>query len=280
MAAKDRPQNLHPTQFPRDEAVSFDVDAFDEAIRSQGVTFIHYKAMRCPVGMTNQYDTERAHDDHAGCSNGFIYMPAGKVTCLFTGNSASTQPMEMGYANGATVQVTLPRFYDGTQEPIYIAKFDRLYLDEESIAVVNWHLFTAHMSGRDKLQFPAIKVTDLIDADNEKYTQGVDFDLVQGQVVWTGQHRPGLDLETGRGKVCAIRYLYRPYWYVKQLIHEVRVTQAENPVTGERLVQRMPQAIVIEREYVFEKEDKDEQAPDPESPRQVKGPADGIWGPR
>jgi hypothetical protein len=42
----------------------------------------------------------------------------------------------------------------------------------------------------------------------------------------------------------------------------VRVAQAADPLTGERKVQRMPQALTLQREYVFEKNDNDEQAPD------------------
>lgn len=279
MAKKEKPDGVYTTDLPNNH-VSFDVDAFDQAIRSQGVTFVHWRAMRCPVGMIDQYDSRRPHDDHSGCSNGFIYTVAGKITCLFTGNGTGSNPMEMGIMDGSTVSVTLPRFYDGGQDAVYIAPYDRLYLDEDRITVVNWQLFEAHASGRDKLNFPVAKVQDLLDSRNSRYQEGADFEVQGGQIVWTGSNRPGLDLETGKGRVCAIRYLYRPYWYVKQLVHEVRVSQAENPYTGERQIQRMPQAIVLQREYVFEKEDKDAQAPDPNSPRQVKSPLDGIFGPR
>ena len=276
--AKRGSQEVYTTDLPN-AVVSFDTDAFDEAIRSQGVTFVHFRAMRCPVGMTDMYSERRPHDDHAGCSNGFLYTKAGVITSLFAGNSTQTNVGEVGAMDGSTVNVTMPRFYDGTETPVYVAPFDRLYLAEENIVVVNWQLFQADKSGRDKLNFPAVTVQDLVDAQARRYEQP-DFEVREGRIVWLTRNRPGLDPETGKGLVCSVRYTYRPYWYVKTLIHEVRVTQAENPVTGKREVCRMPQAIQLQREYIFEKEDRDPQAANPDSPRQVDRPVEPRFGPR
>jgi hypothetical protein len=78
--------------------------------------------------------------------------------------------------------------------------------------------------------------------------------------------------------VCSVHFSYRPFWYVKNLIHEVRVAQTEDEF-GNRTVQRMPQSCVLQREYFFEKEQRDSQAADPEG-RQKPGPGDGGFGPR
>lgn len=277
MTPKPTPAQVYTTNLPQ-AAISFDVEAFDRAIRSQGVTFVHWRGMRCPVGMVDQFDTRRPHEDHSGCSNGFIYTRAGKITCLFTGNTTNTSTSDAGHMDGSTVQITLPRFYDDSEQPVYIAPFDRLYLDEEDIVVVHWQLYEHGAAGKDKLSFPVATVQDLVDNENNRYAAG-DYEIVGGQVAWLSQKRPGLDPETGRGRICAIRYTYRPYWYVKSLPHEVRVTQAANEF-GIRTVKRMPQYAVIQREFIFEKEEKDEQAPDPESPRQVKSPASGLFGAR
>lgn len=272
------PLEVYTTSLP-DAAVSFDIPAFDRLIESQGVTFVHWRAMRCPVGLVDQYDIRRPHEDHEGCSNGFVYTCAGKIKAAFTGNSNAPNFSGTGILNGASVSVTMDRFYDGTREPIYISAFDRLYLDEENIAVVNWQLFEASATGRERLNFPVVQVQDLIDTDGTRYS-GADFEVIGGQVCWLTQRRPGADPTTGKGRVCSIRYTYRPYWYVKQLIHEVRVAQAENPATGIREIMRLPQAALLQREYVFEDEEKDSRAPDPDSARQVKSPPSGSFGPR
>lgn len=278
MSRSKNPPQIYTADLPTVQ-VSFDVEAFDEAIRSQGVKLHHYRAMRCPVGLIDQYDIRRPHDDHSGCSNGFIYTFAGEVTCLFTGNSMQNQMQDMGFLDGSSVSITLPRHYDGTEQTFYLAPFDRLYLAEESIVVPDWQLMTHHITGLDKLNRPAAAIQDLMDSTGKRYIQGQDFELMQGQVKWLGSNRPGIDPETGKGRICSVRFLHRPYWYVRQLIHEIRVTQAENPVTGERKIHKMPQAAVLVREQVFEKSDKIEEST-ATNPREVKGPESGSFGPR
>jgi hypothetical protein len=229
--------------------------------------------------MSDQYDSRRPHDDHSGCSNGFIYTMGNKIQCLFTGNSNSPQFQDAGLVDGSSVNVTLPTHFDNG-DPVYIAAYDRLYLAEESIAVVEWHLQTYHLSGTDKLNRPVLKVQDLVDSRGIYYQDGVDFEVRSGQIVWLTENRPGIDQETGKGRVYAVRYLYRPYFYIKRIEHEVRVSQSDNPVTGERTTIRMPQSVTLQREFIFENEMKDPDAVHPESLRQGKGPSNGSFGPR
>lgn len=277
--SKERPQNPRPMTFAPEVAVSFDPQAFDDLIRTQGVEFVHFRAMRCPVGLVDRYDIRRPHEDHAGCSNGFLYTKAGLVTCGFLGNSTQPTNFDSGWMDGSTVQVTSPRFYDNSNEPVQFAPFDRLYLSEEAITVPHWQLVEHHITGRDKLSFPAVRVVDLVDTEGLRYEQGTDFQIVNGHVVW-GARRPKIDPETGKGVIYAVRFQYRPYWYIKNMVHEVRVAQIQDPISGVRRVERMPQACVLQREYVFEKEDRDAKAPNPSSPRQVAEPGDGSFGPR
>lgn len=259
---------------------AFDVEAFDEAIQAHGIRFIHYRGMRNPVGMVDRFDSRRPDNDHSGSSNGLLYTKAGCITALFTGNSKDLRAIEGGQINAATAQITPTRFYDCSKNPIYLHPMDRLYLEEESVMVTHQQLVDANESGEDRLKFPALQILDLVDANNVRYTEGVEFKVKDGKIHWCGQNRPGINPETMTGRVYGVRYLYRPYWYVERMLHEIRVAQAEHPITGERTTIRMQQSAIIQREYVFENEKKDDAAPNPESPRQVKGPRDGGFGPR
>lgn len=171
MAPNPRPQTVYRKEIPDREAHSFDVSAFDEAIDSQGVRLIHYRSMRCPVGLIDIGDNRRPHEDHAGCSNGFVYTMAGAVTSLFTSNSKKEMSGDIGALEGATVSVTFQRFYDeldanGAPVPISISPYDRLYLDEPGIVVPTSGTFEYNMSGVNKLHFPVVAVHDLIDCNN------------------------------------------------------------------------------------------------------------------
>jgi len=300
------------------ERISFDNDAFDAMLRSQGVKLVHYQAMRCPVGMTALDDNRRPHEDHAGCTNGFIYKKVGVITALFVGNSKHKNPSDLGYWDGSTVQVSFPRYYDQAEDcpaddkqEIFVAPFDRFYLHEESIVVPTWQLFLHHESGIDRLKYPPIKVQALMDSQGISYTEGADFVMFSNQLKWIGRQPseqmtvgPGLTTalapdgtdptdiaginiqnsgDSTRGSVCSVRYLYRPFWYVGQIIHEIRVTQETNAY-GDRSLKRAPQQVMLHREYV----PLTKQADEPGSPgttssdsfRLMPGPADGGFGPK
>jgi hypothetical protein len=216
-----------------------------------------------------------------------LYTKVGTITALFTGNSKHKNLEDVGFYDGSTVQVTLPREYDDPPgESIFVAPFDRFYLEEESLVVPIWQQFIHHESGRDRLKYPAVKVQTLIDSAGIRYFQGSDFTVTsEGELRWIGnQPTPQLDLggsTTTRGAVCSVRYLYRPYWYVGQIVHELRVTQISDG--ADRSIQRMPQAIVLHREYVAltrDQNDPGESAIDADALRRVLGPTSGGFGPR
>lgn len=271
--------------FPSGDAVLQDPDAFDEFLHTHGVQMIHYRALPCPVGQIDPDDQRHPYEDHENCSNGHIHILAGTVTCSFLGNIKDSNLTDLGRMDGSTVQVTFPRYY--TQEdvnaalvPVQPYPLDRMYLKEESITVPHTQLFAAHITGVDRLNFPVIKVMDLVDNQGKRYTQDVDFAIRNGQLKWLGTNRPGVDAKTGKGRVCSIRYTYRPFWLIRNLIHEVRVGQVEDEFTGEKKVVRFPQAMVLQREYVFLQERADKLARNPNSLRQQHGPESGSLGPR
>lgn len=274
-------------------AIGFDVEAFDAAIRNQGVKLVHYRALRCPVGMTDIDDNRRPHEDHSGCSNGFLYRKVGTITGLLIGNGNDPQLRDVGFVDGASFTSTFPREYDDAcvpAKPFYMAPFDRFYLDEEAITVPTWQLVRANESGLDKLNFPAVEVEELVDNRGDIYEDGRDFEVADtGHIVWLPSgRRPAPDLETGRGAVFSIRYRYRPFWYVARMLHEIRISQIDNPMTNERKLVRMQQQALLNREFLFLNEANDDMARDPrapqkqpgQSPRQQQAPEDGGFGPR
>lgn len=254
--------------------VHFSPGDFDDFINAHGIRLKHYKAMRCPVGLKSRYDTRRTDDCHENCSNGFIYTYAGEIDVVFSGNNSKLSQYDPGMLFGSTVTITAPRFYSDCQDkPVHLLAFDRLYLPDEAVLVPMWELFEAHETGVDRLRFQVVEVNDLIDNLGKRYTSS-DFKVEKGRIIWTSSNRPGIDPDTGNGRVCSVRYFYRPFYYIAQLIHEVRVATVED-LDGTMKTVRMPQSAMLQREYVFQNEKQDEQAINPNSPRQVKAPADG-----
>lgn len=243
------PNSPPPAVLQNDAArsiVSFDMDMFDNGVHHHGVRLLHFRAMRCPIGMQDRLSIRKVHAEHSGCSHGFLYTYAGVAQCLFTSASGGEKNSLAGQVNDSQVSVTPPRFYEDSTEPFYATRYDRLYLDHPGAYVANWQLFETDESGVDKLDFPVERVIDLVDAAGVRYVVGRDFELRKGKIHWTGASLPPRT-------VCASRYLYRPYWYVVGMPHELRVARADLP-DGSSAIQRMPQHLTLQREYLFESE--------------------------
>jgi hypothetical protein len=241
------------TQMPH-SALSFDNEAFDAFIHSQGVKLEHYESLRCPVGMVDTNDNRRPTHDHSGCSNGFLFTYRGTITGWMSGNSKNQKLEDIGYVNGASCFATFPRYYDpnsckADDRQFYGAPFDRFYLAEKSIVVPTWQTHVISGNGKDRLAFPAVFVDRLIDFRGVSYVCGQDFDLdSNGQIVWRPDRQPVPDEGSGKA-VISVRYRYRPFWYIARYQHEIRVSQ--EPLDDQRELVRGPQQCILNREYLF-----------------------------
>jgi hypothetical protein len=275
-------------QLPTTETVSFDKDAFDDLLRSHGIVFVHYKAIRCPVGLQDRSDTRRSHGDHSGCSNGFIYTSAGEVTGFFSTNRMESKLIDQGILNDSTAIVSFPTNYDNTADPIYIVPYDRFYIKDMPACVSNWELVSYSGDGLDRLEFPAQNITDcIVDANGKIYTIGKDFELSSGQIRWlkTGE-APGWNVVLNKGIVYSVRYQYQPYFYCIRLLHEIRVARIDNflggpnPNNSNAPLARMPYQVVLQREYMFHDTENDPETLAINNPRQGFSPQNGALGPQ
>lgn len=235
------------------EETGFDPEAFDTLIRSNGVLMEHYRAIRCPIGVSDIFDP-RTHSNHSECSNGFIYKHAGDVLVGFVGNSTSSKLQVMGVTDGSTVQVTVPRTYEVSGEEFAVQIYDRMFLKELATTSINTQLVESNIEGTDRLQYKAVHVEHVIDANGVEYNLG-DFEIKNGNIVW-GQKRPHFDPKSGRGGTYSIRYRYTPFWYVDRLLHEVRVGRVMNYQEQRPVLARLPHGLLLKREYLFENEER------------------------
>jgi hypothetical protein len=233
---------------------AFSKEAFENAILDNGIQLVHYKALPCPVGMADQHTTTfKSHPPHDNCMNGYIFEKAGLFTCLFNNNPASFQLLDPGLLTGSTVHVTFPSVYDDTQEEVTIGVQDRLQLKDPCGYVTAQQRFTKSGSKTDYLHFQPTKIESLWDANGIKYHPG-DFSIQNGNLTWNNKAPPP-------GTVCSIRYLYLPYWWVMQLIHEIRIAQIVDGITQDRTLTRMPYSALCRRENAGRSAYQDSNAP-------------------
>jgi hypothetical protein len=236
-----------------DQAISMDVDAFDRLVRSQGLTFVHYRAVPCPIGLVDPNDMRRPHENHSGCSNGYIYIKAGEITCAFSGNrsdrACSTSASGTGRLRpspslaSTTAKATSP--LRSRRATASTCATPPPWWSPRSSSKLTRPASTACASRR-----PSSSTSSTGRAAST--SQGADFNIEGGRIKWVGPRRPQKSSHAPHGPTCSVRYRYIPFWYVTSLLHELRLIQVTNPASGERSVRRMPYQLLLQRENVYE----------------------------
>jgi hypothetical protein len=253
--------NIKPKiPFPITE-LGFNLESQDQFVKSRGVVFQHWAAIPSPIGLKDRGDYRRSDQYDTISSNGMIYKKVGCFTAAIVSNSKSKNPIEGGVFDYSTARLLVPRFYDqeggGEEKEIHLAPGDRVFVRDLELLVPNYQRMEFNPGGLDRAQFPIKCVSYLIDSRNIEYKQGYHFKLVDGHIKWIdGRDNPGIDPDTGKGRVYSIRYEYNAHWYITQIPNEVRVVQGTSS-DGERFPQRMPYSAVIQREYVYYNQNND-----------------------
>lgn len=269
------------------EQISFNLDKQDQFICSQGVTFIHYKAMPSPIGLKDKGEYRRSDSLDTISENGFVYKKCGSFTGVLLNNSKQKTPTEGGLYDHSTARLTLPRYYDKDSEEfaderIHLVNGDRIYLyklDKDDRDVVNYQLVEYEPNKDNFLQFPATSVETIMDSKGFEYKEKVHFKITKdGNIRWyKSKKNPGIDPETGRGRVYSIRYRYEAHWYVTAVLNEMRIGRTTE--NGIRKETRMPYQVQIQREYVYHNRnrgDSKESNKETETERTVSEPTESI----
>lgn len=241
---------------------SFDLDRLDNFVTGLGVEYFHYKGQPSPIGQNDRGDYRRNDGVDTITSNGMIYRCAGRFTATMTDNSRDRKRGEAGVLDPSESKLVMPRFYnmsglaDGPR--IYLSPGDRIYVADPlaDVLVSNPQKMDYDPIVDNVPMFPIVQMElPLIDSRNIEYTEGVDYCIHDGNIRWkAGGKNPGIDPDTGKGRVYSIRYLYRAYWYITILLKEVRVTNVTT--NGERGPARMPYHAIAQREYMYHSQNR------------------------
>ena len=118
----------------------------------------------------------------------------------------------------------------------------------------------------DKLKYAACSIEGCFTVSTnatEEYYYGTDFTLdVNGNIVWTGTHKPA------DKQVYSVYYKFKPVFRVIKAVHRDRYTQdniksavpaTEKKVIGENTYVKLPETWVIKRDYLLERRDENGQ---------------------
>jgi hypothetical protein len=264
------------------DPVRFDVNAFNDFIKANGVQLYHYKAVVCPIGYTDIFDVRNAHSgDHHSCENGYIYKFAGVVTASFTNNAATTTLTDAGLLDGSVVYCTFPQFYnDQPDKPVYVQLYDRFFIKDCAVLVPNTQRVQSNITGIDKLTYKAKYVEYIIDSNNTEYGPS-DYTLLENGMLKWSSNRPPFNSELNKGAVYSIRYLYVPFFYASKLVHEVRIANQSLDFTKNTFGPvRVPYACLLSREFVSQKAENDPENPNNNGARTIDPPSSGSFSTR
>lgn len=251
-------------------------ELFDSLVRDHGVLLEHFIALPCPQSDKNINNIRSNHVDH-NCDNGFYYSCAGTFLGIMTSNSKNNRFQAEGIIDSSTCYIIVPRFYEKNGETVYFSPYDKIYVADrqyKEVLVPNFETVEASTTGVDRLRFPACKVTHIIDKNGQpSYAKDIDYTVGKdGNIQWLSQNRPQFNAVLQEGGVYAVRYLYRPYFYIASVEHEIRLAKVLDNETDDKTVVRLPQYIRCIRERYFRDAEQSDQA---NNPRETFVPASG-----
>ena len=269
-------ENIPALSFPLVD-VEFNITSQEQFINEKGILFEHWAAIPSPIGLKDRGDYRRSDALDTMSSHGFIYKKVGEFNGILVNNTKRDRSGDGGIYDAANSRLVLPRNYTSTcrdKTDISLLQGDRIYAKTIELKVDNYQRAEYNPDGTDYLQFPAREVQILMDSKGIEYHCGKDFVISEnGNIRWLTSHNPGIDVETGKGRVYSIRYSYVAFWYVLELINEIRVTNQGPTNTPARL----PYQATLQREYVYHsinRPDDKNKNPKQESSRTNEAPVD------
>ncbi|MCK5610584.1 hypothetical protein KAR91_52410 [Candidatus Pacearchaeota archaeon] len=243
------PENSYQSPMPNYiPDVSIRGESWDQLVQNRGIRFIHKVAAPCP-NMKSLVDNN--HDPECPFCDGsqILYVQEKEIFGTFSSNTLEKMFEIQGVWEIGTAVITFPtEFEDGTQADFNI--FDKLACPDFQIRLSDLKEYNG--SGTTGTKYPVINVLDMtsIVADAvKKYVQGVDFNIVDGDIVWVAGKEPAYDNLEEMGEVLSITYSANPVYNVMQTLHEIRATQ--QMVDGQKVAKRLPQQVLVKRDFLF-----------------------------
>jgi len=241
----------------------FDAASFDELLQNRGLRWIHEKAAYCP----NVSDLEvQVHDPNCqDCENGYYFFPANEgkpIYGAFYQNKLERLYEINGLWEAGDAVITFTSYNrggpDNQGEPSQGSMNDFKVGDKLTCLdyVFTWQERIEHSpSGVDRLKYPAKEVEFVADRER-RYQLGTDFEITpQGHIAWLTPNRPKFNQLRNQGGIYTIVYTANPVFYVMQLLHEIRATKGVDRETGALQAIRLPQQVLVRRDYFFKHPD-------------------------
>lgn len=232
--------------------------SFDQLLKNRGIRFLHHIAAPCPNMKSinaNNHDPNCPFCDDSQ----IIHLSPKEIWGVFTSNSLEKMYEIQGVWEIGNAVVTLPTEYP-TGEQADFNTFDWLVCPDFEIRLSDIKEYDPNQHAGIELRYPVVKVESMMSVRNGvmyNYKEDVDYTLVNGDIQWISGKEPYYDEIAQVGEVISILYTANPVYSVLNIMHELRVTQEYDIATGQKIAKRMPQQILVRREFLVNPAEKE-----------------------
>ncbi len=232
--------------------------SFDQLLKNRGIRFLHHIAAPCPNMKSinaNNHDPNCIFCDDSQ----IIHLPPKEIWGVFTSNSLEKMYEIQGVWEIGTAVVTFPTEYPVGGQADFNT-FDWLVCPDFEIRLSDIKEYDPDQNSGIELRYPIVKVESMISVRNGllyNYVEGIDYTIVSGNIAWIAGKEPYFDLASQTGEVISILYTANPVYSVLNVMHELRVTQEYDIVTGQKIARRMPQQVLVKREFLVNPAEKE-----------------------
>lgn len=230
---------------------------FEQLIRNRGLRWKHEKGAICPA--VKDLETLEHDPNCRKCENGYLFFNPVEVMGTFESNKLEKMYEIQGTWTVGEAITTFASYLDGPNgEPGLGAMVDFQQGDKLTCLDYSFtwqELVEYSLLGTDRLRYPALHVDFLADTERT-YALNTDFEITpEGNIKWVSGNRPKYLADRSKGSVYTVVYSARPIFYVVQIMHEIRATKGYNRKTNKVEAVRLPQQLLIRRDFLFNRKE-------------------------
>lgn len=256
----DKPKTTYPTHVPPSTQSfmppqipdpSIKGVSFDQLLNNRGIKFIHKRALPCP-NMSQLDDNNHIADCPVCDDSGLIYYGDREIWGVFVSNSVEKTFEHQGIWEIGTAVVTFPAEYDNGDQADFNT-YDEVAIPDFEVRLWELKQYEVTPNDRQALRYPIIKVDFMaivIDDELIPLIEDVDFKITDGEIEWLPGHTPPINPANESGAVFTVSYYANPIYKVLQPLRELRITQELDTVTGIKTARRLPQQILVKRDFL------------------------------
>lgn len=229
---------------------------FEQLLEQRGIRFLHRRATPCPNLRTID---DRGHDPNCTfCQDGYVYYGEQEIVGVFYGNALDRLYEIQGEWEIGQAVITFPAEYASGEQADFNS-FDQLVIPDFTMRLWEMKEYQETADGLQRLRYPIVNTDYVAKVDKATNTlveleEGVDFEVVGGNIRWLPGKEPGIiadpDTQEERGELITYSYFAYPVFIVQHLMHELRATQQYNPATGEKITIRLPQQVLVKKDFI------------------------------